>query len=609
MNRAVIVTLALILSASSAVSATDHWPQFRGPQGGVADDDPALPDRWSETENVAWKVDIPGLGWSSPIVWGDHVFVTTAVSSGTETAPVKGLFDPIGDHSRNRSPAAHRWMLFDLDFTSGKVRWQRELHSAPPPTAKQMKNSYASETPVTDGERVYVYFGAIGLVAAIDFNGKPLWTKQLAAVEGRQAWGTAASPLVYKDRLYIVNDNRMQSFIAAFDTNTGQEIWRIDREEVENWSSPIVWENDRRAEIVTAGEGKVRSYSLDGTLLWELGGMSLSTIPTPFVRHGPRRTILLCAGWLAMAAAVNLSAQTLAFTPVGSIAGPVDMIKVDGSRAYFSAGKTLTVVDISNPAIPKRGGTYTFPELIWGFTVVGSTVYVATDLYGLGILDVSNVASPALRGAFKTPGQAKNVALFGTKALVADHVAGIDVIDVSSVTKPTLAGSFFVDGFAKDVVIRGTLAYALNQPTGLSVFDLTRPGTFEPSATVTLANPIALRAQLAVSEETSSGGPRVALVMGGGPIQIFDLANRQSPVRATIYRTPGVAQRVSLQGTRAYVADGPAGLQVLDLSTPSKPAIVGAYKTPMPARDVAAAGSLVFVVVGAEEVLILRQDP
>jgi outer membrane protein assembly factor BamB len=285
-NRGLIATVLWMSLMLVGVSATDRWPQFRGTQAGVADDDPALPDRWSETENVVWKADIPGLGWSSPIVWGDHIFVTTAISAGVEPAPTKGLFDPIGDHSRNKSTAVHRWMVLDLDFNSGSVRWQRELYSAPPPTAKQMKNSYASETPVTDGERVYVYFGSIGLLAALDFGGQTLWTRNLGAIEGRQAWGTAASPLVYKDRVYVVNDNRERSFIAAFDARTGNEVWRTEREEAENWSTPIVWENALRPEIVTAGEGKVRSYGLDGTLLWELRGMSFSTIPTPFAKDG-----------------------------------------------------------------------------------------------------------------------------------------------------------------------------------------------------------------------------------------------------------------------------------------------------------------------------------
>ena len=191
------------------------------------------------------------------------------------------------------------------------------------------------------------------------------------------------------------------------------------------------------------------------------------------------------------------------------------------------------------------------------------------------ILDVSNAAAPVLRGALKTPGQAKNVALFGTRALVADHVSGIDLVDVSTPARPILLGSFFVDGFAKDVVTTGTLAFALDQPAGLSVFDLTKSGSFEPSAMMTLASPIALRAQLAVSPDSSKPGARVAVVVGGGPMQIYDVSNLQAMTHAVSYRTPGFPQRLSLQGTRAYVADGPQGLQVADPSTPSKPEIVG----------------------------------
>jgi outer membrane protein assembly factor BamB len=271
----------LVLAGLAPVAATDRWPQFRGLAAGVADDDPALPDRWSETENVAWRIDVPGLGWSSPVVWDDHVFLTTAISDGEEPTPQKGLFDPIGDHSRTKSTNVHRWVLMDVDVTSGRMRWQRELHRGQPPTAKQMKNSYASETPVTDGTRVYVYFGSIGVVAAVDFSGQVVWTKEIGAIDGRQGWGTAASPLLHDGRLYVVSDNRERSFIAAFDARTGTELWRTAREEMENWSSPIVWQNAQRTEIVTAGENRVRSYGLDGHVLWELQGMSFSTIPTP----------------------------------------------------------------------------------------------------------------------------------------------------------------------------------------------------------------------------------------------------------------------------------------------------------------------------------------
>jgi hypothetical protein len=134
---------------------------------------------------------------------------------------------------------------------------------------------------------VYVYFGSIGLVAALDLKGSPLWTKEVGAFEDNNGWGMAASPVLYKDRLYIVSDNKVQSFIAAFDKTTGDEIWKVNRDENQGWSTPVVWENELRTEIVTAGMRRVRSYDLDGKLLWELTGMSnFGPIPTPFVKHG-----------------------------------------------------------------------------------------------------------------------------------------------------------------------------------------------------------------------------------------------------------------------------------------------------------------------------------
>ncbi len=284
-NATLIVMLTLL--GLTGVSATDQWPQFRGPQAGVADADPALPETWSETQNVAWKLAIPGQGWSSPVVWSDHVFVTSAISSGAEPAPTRGISDPTADNGRMTSSATHRWVVYDVDFNTGKVRWEREVRGGPPPIARHVRNSYASETPVTDGERVYVYFGSLGLVAALDFNGTVLWLKDLGAVESSQGWGMAASPLFYKDRLYIVSDNKKQSFIAAFDTKTGNEMWRANRDEVEGWSTPVVWVNEQRTEIVTAASRRVRSYDLDGKLLWELSGMSeFGSIPTPVVGRG-----------------------------------------------------------------------------------------------------------------------------------------------------------------------------------------------------------------------------------------------------------------------------------------------------------------------------------
>lgn len=287
MHRRLLTLGLTILIAPLTISAADQWPQFRGLQAGVAADDSALPDTWSETQNVAWKIDIPGQGWSSPVVWDDHVFLTTAISSGQEPVPPRGIADPSADSGRMKSGASHRWMLYDIDFKTGAIRWERELQAGVPPILRHVRNTYASETPVTDGLRVYVYVASIGVLAAFDVNGSPAWTRQIGAFETTQGWGTASSPVLHRDRLYIVNDNRAQSFIAAFDIRTGEQIWKMNRDEPESWSTPVVWEHAQRTEIVTAGSRKVRSYSLDGSLLWELAGMSdFGPIPTPFVHNG-----------------------------------------------------------------------------------------------------------------------------------------------------------------------------------------------------------------------------------------------------------------------------------------------------------------------------------
>ena len=281
-----MVAVLLLGSAASAVAQEEQWTRFRGPNAGAVADDPRLPEVWSETENVVWKADIPGLGWSSPVVWNDHIFLTTAVSSGEERAPQPGLYDPGADHGATRSGASHRWLVYDFDFATGAVRWARELEVSVPGMERHIKNSFASETPVTDGERLYVYFGTIGLVAALELDGEVAWTRELGVYNGRQRFGTAASPALHDDRLYVVNDNTTQSFLVALEATSGEEVWRVERDEVENWSSPFVWENELRTEIVTAGLRQIRSYSLDGTLLWELSGMTVNVVPTPFAQDG-----------------------------------------------------------------------------------------------------------------------------------------------------------------------------------------------------------------------------------------------------------------------------------------------------------------------------------
>jgi hypothetical protein len=289
--RRILLTSCLALLATTLSLTASDWPKFRGPSAGVAADDPALPDTWSTTENVAWRVDIPGLGWGSPVVWGDHIFLTSVVNTGQQESPKPGFY--LGDWPASTAP--HRWMVYDIDLATGAIRWAREVSDAPPGRPKHLKNSYASETPVTDGERVYVYFGNLGLFA-YDLTGAPVWSQRMGPFATRNNWGPASSPALHNGRLYIVNDNDEQSFLAAYDARTGVPVWRVARMEGTNWSSPFVWEHQGRTEIVTAGSDRVRSYGLDGTLLWELTGMSTITIPTPFAAHG---LLYISSGYIA----------------------------------------------------------------------------------------------------------------------------------------------------------------------------------------------------------------------------------------------------------------------------------------------------------------------
>ena len=277
----------LLLTLSAPHPAGAQWAQFRGPNAGDVDDDPALPDTWSETENVVWTTDIPGLSWSSPIVWDDTIFLTSAISAGVEPDPIPGLYDPGDDNGSRRSIQTHRWVVYNIDFNTGAIRWERELFGAAPGIARHIKNSFASETPVTDGRRVYTYFGSAGVVGALNMSGETVWVTELGAYETFGGFGSAASPSLHGDRLYVVNDNVEQSFMVAIDKNTGAEIWRVERpERGQNWATPFVWENEQRTEIVTSGTQGVRSYDEDGNLLWEIHGMSGLTIPTPFAKHG-----------------------------------------------------------------------------------------------------------------------------------------------------------------------------------------------------------------------------------------------------------------------------------------------------------------------------------
>lgn len=252
------LALAPLLIIAGSAAAAD-WPQFRGPHANaIADGDAPPPSVWSESSGVAWAVDVPGEGWSAPIVAGEKVLLTTAV-------PAEG--------------DALRFEVHCYALDDGKRLWRRVAFEKPPAEPKHGDNTFASETPVTDGERVYAYFGMNGL-ACYTLDGDPVWEKDLGAYPMDNGWGTSSSPAIGGKRLFLQIDNEQSSFLVALDAVTGEELWRAERPgETSNWSTPIVWENSQRSEVVAGGK-TVRSYdTATGLELWsmEIGGRSSAT--------------------------------------------------------------------------------------------------------------------------------------------------------------------------------------------------------------------------------------------------------------------------------------------------------------------------------------------
>jgi outer membrane protein assembly factor BamB len=293
-----LLTIA-VASTAAGLAAAGNWPQWRGPQmTGLPSEEGALPERWSATENVAWKTPIPGLGWSSPVVWGNDVFVTSVVSATEAEQPKKGLYLPPTGTTRMPDPpkGSHQWKVYCLDLLTGRIRWERTAHEGSINTPRHPKNSFASETPVTDGERLYVLFGNLGLFT-YDLKGQLLWQKRIEPRLDQWGWGPGASPTLVANQLIVVFDNDAESSIVSYDTKTGNEHWRAGRDEGHNWATPFVWRNTVRTEIVTAGQRQVRSYDLTGRLLWQFAGrLTDVSIPTPVAAHG---MVYISSGYVA----------------------------------------------------------------------------------------------------------------------------------------------------------------------------------------------------------------------------------------------------------------------------------------------------------------------
>ena len=270
----------------AAGASAQNWPSFRGPSASGAADGQNLPASWDAAQDtgILWKTPIPGLAHSSPIVWDNRIFLTTAVSGRADASFKRGLFGS-GDASEDRT--AQQWKLICLDRDSGKLLWERVAYQGEPKDKRHVKSTYANSTPATDGQMVVALFGSQGLYA-YDLAGKLLWKRDLGKIDDGAydvpdlEWGTASSPIVYRDTVIVQCDQQKGSFLQAFDGKSGESIWKTERDEIPSWGTPTVYTGNTRAELVTNGSNYVRGYDpATGKELWRLGGSSKITAPTP----------------------------------------------------------------------------------------------------------------------------------------------------------------------------------------------------------------------------------------------------------------------------------------------------------------------------------------
>ncbi|HET6890774.1 MAG TPA: PQQ-binding-like beta-propeller repeat protein [Pyrinomonadaceae bacterium] len=262
------------------------WPSFRGPHASGIAENQHLPDNWNGKtgENILWKTSIAGLAHSSPIIWGDRVFVTSAVSSDPKATFRPGLYGD-GDASKDRS--RHRWMIYALDRRSGKILWERVAHEGEPLEKRHIKATYANSTPATDGRIVVAWFGSHG-VHAFDVNGRFLWKVDIGRVDVGAydiptfEWGPASSPIIWNGFVILQCDTQADSFIMALDANTGKTVWKTDRDELPSWGTPTVVSTPAGPELVANASNFIRGYDpRTGKELWRLGRSSKITAPTP----------------------------------------------------------------------------------------------------------------------------------------------------------------------------------------------------------------------------------------------------------------------------------------------------------------------------------------
>jgi outer membrane protein assembly factor BamB len=279
-----VLLCGLQLGSIEAPAGEENWPQWRGPLGTGSAPGADPPVEWNESKNVRWKALLPGKGHSTPIVWGDRIFLTTAVPVG-EKLPSR-LSSAPGTHDGVPVTQRHEFVVLALDRRDGSVRWQMTVHRKVPHEGGHYTGSLASNSAVTDGQHVYAFFGSHGLYC-LDWNGNVIWQKHVGEMQTKHGHGESASPVLDAESVFINWDQDGPCFVAAFDKRTGRQRWKVDRDEETSWSSPIVVEQDGRTMLVVAGTNRIRGYDPGtGRVLWECGGLSSNIVATPVAGGG-----------------------------------------------------------------------------------------------------------------------------------------------------------------------------------------------------------------------------------------------------------------------------------------------------------------------------------
>ena len=282
-----LLLLFAVGQVQAQIKATDYianWPEWRGFNQTGASTTGNPPVEFSETSNVKWKIAVPGKGHATPIVWGNQIIVLSAVPTDKKVAKADG--GAPSPMSPTQTDLIHKFTVFSIDKITGKTNWQTVVDEEVPAERTHELGSWASNSPCTDGENIYAFFGSRGLFC-LDMKGNVKWKRNFGVMDIVASFGEGSSPAVYKDKVFIQWDHQGKSFMYALNKKTGEDVWKFERDEKTSWTTPLIVEVNGKPQVITSATNKVRSYDFEtGAIIWEYKGLSRNVIPNPTYADG-----------------------------------------------------------------------------------------------------------------------------------------------------------------------------------------------------------------------------------------------------------------------------------------------------------------------------------